>query len=135
MRQTIEENIMSRVYIAGKWDDRDQVITLMSWLNKMSVVVSHDWTAQEHKEETMPEWLRTATMDVAGIRQADFLVAIMDREYVFRGTWVEIGYALALGKTAMLVGAEARKTNFCALPNVRLFKDIYDLKDWWLNGG
>ena len=89
---------MSRVYVAGKWEDREKVRRVQARLRALGDTITHDWT--NSREIDREEALR----DIEGVKQCDMLVAVLSEEYNHRGTWVEIGAALALGRPVYIIG-------------------------------
>ena len=71
----------------------------MSYAKLMGHTITHDWTTNETPSRT-PEILGNfAKLDIDGVVNADCLIAIMDDpEYMYRGTFTEIGAAIAIGK-------------------------------------
>lgn len=92
-----------KIYVAGKWHDKASIRGIMGQLEKLGHQITHDWTKNEIETRT-PEALRYyATLDLAGVDKADILVVIMtDKEYSYRGTFTEIGFAIGKCKPVYL---------------------------------
>jgi nucleoside 2-deoxyribosyltransferase len=121
-----------KYYIAGKFDDHERVHELIEWVDRIGEV-THDWTLLEPVSDKevpiLDEYRRTALLDFQGIDDCDIVVALMDREYIFRGTWVEVGYALAQGKEVVIIGrANAMRCNFSGHPRVSILDNIDEFK-------
>lgn len=92
-----------RIYISGKWADRDQVQNYMVRLAKAGHTITEDWT-QHHHPPSFDEAQRYAMADILGIKNCDAIVVIFERNYRYRGSFIEIGAALALGKPVLILG-------------------------------
>lgn len=76
--------------------------------------ITHEWWLSE--EKTAEQALR----DLQGVQEADAVIAVFTHDdYPYRGTWVEVGYALALGKPVYIVGTAGDQCIFVHHPNVR----------------
>ncbi len=83
-------------YIASGLDNRDQVRRLARLLTEAGWVQTYDWTACDTAEETTVEALqRVAMCEADAVRQADIIIVLSPKG---RGTHVELGMAIALGK-------------------------------------
>jgi hypothetical protein len=97
------------VYVAGKngsAEEKEYIRSAQAQIRKTGLVISHDWTAETVGEtESYYEYLaRCAKLDMDGVRAADVVVALMmDPKYAYRGTFTEIGGALALGRVVVIV--------------------------------
>lgn len=95
-----------KFYVAGKWHDKGTVQNVMREIRTGGHVVTHDWTTYEIKYTDEEERMRiAAAKDIEGVCDCDVLIAIMiDPDYAYRGTFTEIGAAIALGKKAYVIG-------------------------------
>lgn len=97
---------MTRIYFAGKFSNKEKIQEIQDYFineSKNEVEISYDWTRVEETADSILEKkdkLREyAENDLKGIEMADFVVVLLDDvKYPYRGTWVEIGYALGLKK-------------------------------------
>ena len=115
------------LYVAGKWADREKIGNIIKQLQQHGFIVTHNWTRVETKDllKNLTEKTDTkehdvdedghsgftaeymaacAKNDIEGVVEADALLVIMDQpDYPYRGTWTEIGAALALKKPVIIV--------------------------------
>jgi nucleoside 2-deoxyribosyltransferase len=104
-----------KVYIAAPYPERAAAQQVMHRLNDSGIEVTSTWLVQEDKLED-----QYARLDLADVARADVLVALNLPGYENAGTGgrhIEFGYALALGKLIVLVGA--RSNIFHHLSDVR----------------
>lgn len=106
-----------KVYVAGSWDDRwNGPYFVADRLKQYGFEITYEWWFDN---ECGPD---KAARDLQGVRDADILVAVMYPWNTYRGTYVEIGYALALGKQVYILGSGADKCIFTNLPLVKVVK-------------
>lgn len=104
-------------YLAGKYADRDGSMgARRDQLVDMGFRVTHDWMTHELPGPRTPEVLGDyASHDIQGVQDADVVVVAMDDPaYAYRGTFTELGAAIALGKPILLYacpGPAVWKTN------------------------
>jgi len=102
-------NKIQNIYVAGGWKDRKEIHkTMILPLVEKSFHITHDWTSIEtdvcNRTVEMQRWY--ADMDMKGVQNADAVIVHMrDPQYPYRGTWTEIGAALALGKPVYIFAA------------------------------
>ncbi len=101
-----------RVYVASKFEDRARASQIMNRLTAVGHVVTHDWT--QSSQFSMAQ----AHHDREGVMTAEALVIIAERDYPFRGTYVELGMALARGIPIYLLGEAMNACIFVLLPEV-----------------
>jgi nucleoside 2-deoxyribosyltransferase len=93
-----------KVYVAGKYGHRDNIQEAMDWFKEQKVEITHEWTKIEKHSEEPSQWGPYAVMDTKGVHASDAVVVIMDDPtYAYRGTWFEVGNAVALGKKVIFV--------------------------------
>lgn len=87
-----------KVYVAGKWSNKDRLVQLMDRLRGLGIEITHDWTKNE-KTTGSPEQLGNfAKLDTNGVKNADLMIAVLDDpSYPYRGTFTELGVALGCG--------------------------------------
>ena len=91
------------VYVAGKWEDKERVRAVMEELIATGHRVTHDWTTEEGSDS----YTERALNDLRGVWFADALVIVaVNTELPYRGTLVELGAALALGKPVYVIGGK-----------------------------
>lgn len=91
-----------KVYVAGKWSDKYSIREIMDRVEKMGGEITYDWTKNISTKchEKLGE---SAKLDINGVVKADYVIFIMtDPNYPYRGTFTELGAALATGKTIFL---------------------------------
>lgn len=87
------------VYLAGKFRDPRIPLYLEELQRIPGISVTHDWTMEKDKPQR-----EAAIFDMEGVSRCDVFVAVMDdMTYDYRGTFTELGGALALGKPILLV--------------------------------
>jgi nucleoside 2-deoxyribosyltransferase len=118
-----------KIYVAGKWDNKNQILQKMIELEKMGHNITHKWPTVE-----VVQGERDAEMalhDVNGVKESELLLVLMDdAEYVYRGTFTEIGVALGLNIKTWIVCPHENaycKTNiFFHHPNIVHFQSWDD---------
>ena len=111
-----------RVYVAGGSDSMPRVQHAVARLRALGITIASTWldvvtatpggaNPRDASEETRAGWSQTDLNEVAG---ADLLWFLTPSPGVTRGAWVELGYALATGKTAVCSG-DTKQSVFCAL--------------------
>lgn len=109
-----------KVYVASKFEEKERVREVMNLLRAVGHEITHDWTQVE-------QFTRLAAMkDLRGVTDADVLVGIFEKPLKYKGAYVELGAALALGKPVYILGDAARKCIFLKHPNVRLGQAAFD---------
>jgi len=96
---------MTKVYVAGKWSDKDIIRKYIDAL-KLLVQVTYDWTrSNEYKSGgSCEEKSMFAYLDAEGVKNADILIVILtDPHYEYRGTCTEMGIAIGLDKPVVLI--------------------------------
>ena len=87
------------VYLAGKFRDPRIPSFIQELRGLAGIGVTHDWTLEKDKPQS-----EAAVFDMEGVVQCDIFVAVMDDlTYDYRGTFTELGAALALKKPILLV--------------------------------
>ena len=112
------------IYIAAPYEMRDEAISVMHWLESQGHEVTSSWLRDGVFANDDP----TARLDLADIDRANLLLALNPSEWRQRGSGgrhVELGYALALGKQVVLVGA--RTNVFHYLDCVRVIERVEEL--------
>ena len=114
---------MAKVFVGGKWENREVVRKFMDRLVAEGHTITHDWTKNE-ETTYRAELAIQALGDLDGVREADFSVFIVeDDKVIYRGVLVEMGAALAWGQRVYLLG-EAQDSNiYSNHPNVTTLKN------------
>ncbi len=113
-----------KIYVAGKWEERNICKGVMAALEDSGCKITHDWTASDEKENLA----QSALDDINGVKNADVLVFIAIEGHHYRGSFVEMGAALALGKPVIVVGA-ATDVETCIFINHPLVTRVDGLGD------
>lgn len=73
-----------------------------------------------------------AMHDLLDVSGCDYLIHFSDKvgEKCGRGKFVEVGYALAIGKRILVCGNDCEKSVFYMMKNVRRFKQLKELTDF-----
>jgi nucleoside 2-deoxyribosyltransferase len=88
-------------YLAGKWDDHVLLETKVTQLERETeYAVSHAWM---RKNVGLSKHF-DAVSDIQGVQRCDVFIAVFtDIAYPYRGTFTELGAALALQKLVIVV--------------------------------
>jgi len=125
-----------KIYVAGKWKEREKVRSIMDMLEARGHIITCDWTKhtlpenieldRAHKEKSFIKdynWAKNghktyAKEDLNGVRTCDVLVAYMpDTDVFYKGAWIEVGIALGLDKKVIIIGKDVT-TVFLSLSNI-----------------
>lgn len=115
-----------KIYLAAPWSEKVLARVLGMILAQQGHLLTEEWW--EHPETTDGvELERQARLDMAAIERADLLILLnlQPRGGETSGKAVEFGYALALGKSLIVVGA--RSNLFHHLPEVHVVPTISKL--------
>ena len=86
-----------KIYIAGKWSEKEKLQKKILDLIAQGHTITHDWTRFESDPNN--SFQSMADHDVNGVINADIYIGIMDDDqYPYRGTFTELGVALATQK-------------------------------------
>lgn len=116
---------MLKIYVAGKWKEREKVRSIMDMFESRGHIITCDWTKHiaPEKIDKDHDWAQNghktyAEEDLEGVKNCDILVAYMpDPDVFYKGAWIEIGIALGLNKKVIIIGKDIT-TVFLGLPNV-----------------
>lgn len=129
-----------KIYVAGKWSERNRVKSIMEALESRKHTITCDWTRHIAPERITKahgdglftksydwskneDWAQNghktyAEEDLEGVRLCDVLVAYMPTPEIFyKGAWIEIGIALGLNKKVIIIGKDIT-TVFLGLSNI-----------------
>ena len=97
-----------KLYVAGKYEERHNIKKLMQEFRRAGNTIVHDWTSSESDIPEGSERNRTiglyAQDDLNAVKICDAIVADMRKDLNYRGSYGEIGIALGLGKTVIILG-------------------------------
>lgn len=109
-----------RIYVASAFQDFPRTREAHAALARMGHTITHDWTIEANNGEKIPRRDRAAS-DLAGVGAADLLL-VLTSERATRGTWCELGAALAWQKIVIVVGPQADLI-FCDLAHASFATD------------
>jgi nucleoside 2-deoxyribosyltransferase len=112
-----------RVYVAGKFADRERVREVQALVRARGHSISWDWTDQGKGQTITPEEQRAiAERDLKGVRDADAFVLVIEQPYIYKGPWVELGAALAFNIPVYVLGEST--CVFLHMPSVHPFEEL-----------
>lgn len=114
-----------KVYVAGKFEDRDIVRQVYRELKSKGHEITLDWTDHEHSKTTS-EQAKWAVEDIEGVKRCDVLIAVLISDYRYRGALIEIGAALALGKRVITLGRNENSSTFLYHPLVTKLDNLWE---------
>lgn len=119
-----------KFYVAGKYQERDYVRLVFRELEKLGHNITLDWTNHDiYPNDAIALKLgQFAADDVEGVRQADAFIGCLLNDHKYKGLWVEMGVALALGKPCYLVGSAG---DSCIFSNHRLVKKFSSFPEFY----
>ncbi|KKN86889.1 hypothetical protein LCGC14_0264510 [marine sediment metagenome] len=79
-----------KLYVAGKYTDRERVSEIMRILEKQGHEIVFDWTKSSNND-----FREVALEDLRAIKEADAFYLVYSNE--LQGAWTELGAALAYG--------------------------------------
>lgn len=129
-----------KLYVAGKWGDREEIDRLMDQLETRGHQITHRWTRFEQHDQgsqtlvdnlpySVDHLSHAAVFDIRGVQEAEMVLVFMtDPKYAYRGSFTEIGCALGLNKQVFVVcpdeNAYCRTNCFFHHPNITCFADV-----------
>jgi len=116
-----------RVYIATKWEAREEAIHLAAIVSQLGCVVMCRWWLETQNTATQ------AVLDLEGVILADVLIILAKRDFPYKGVYAELGAALATDTPVWIVGNSLDSCIFTKHPLVVKFNSVdemlIDLKD------
>ena len=110
-----------KIYVAGKWEDRERCSEIMRVLRGVGYEITCDWTDHKYSDNAYPT--QYCQDDLAGVKNADLYLGIFVADYNYRGALVEMGIALGSGIPVWLFGDKQDSCIFSSHPTVRKFND------------
>lgn len=114
-----------KIYVAGKWSDRDYVKQIMKTLESKGHTITCDWTHHKYEDEAAPQ--KYCQDGVLGVITAEVYVGVFAHEYNYRGALVEFGIALGHGKPCVFLGHQQDGCIFSNHPLVVVVNTIEEL--------
>lgn len=105
-----------KIYLGGSSDDLQRIKDMMFALQLDGHTITHDWTA--HFDEAVKDYVQFAHNDISGIHSADTIILIFEKPLTYRGTFTELGLAIAWRKPVIILGTQADKNIFSRLDNI-----------------
>lgn len=102
-----------KIYIAGKWEEKERVREVMQQLIVAGHSITYDWTKDE---SSFTE--RQALADREGVLEADAFVGVFEKDLRYSGALVEMGIAVARGIPVHILGNAVDGNIFILLPTV-----------------
>ena len=113
-----------KVYVAGKFTDKENIQAKMKNIEKLGCVITFDWTRFEDEDLT-----RAAEKAIIGVKTCDIVIVIMDdKDYSYRGTFTEVGIAIGTNKIIFLYNPN--KDASCDTNVFYHAKEITHFKQW-----
>jgi nucleoside 2-deoxyribosyltransferase len=118
-----KEREKMKFYIASSFDNKEAVRALASFLIKEGFTQTYDWTKNE-RAVTLEDLARIGEEEKNAVISADFFILLLPGG---KGSHVELGIALALGKRIYIYSPEdevndfATATTFYHVSNVKRF--------------
>jgi nucleoside 2-deoxyribosyltransferase len=118
-----ERSEKMKFYIASSFDNKETVRALANRLIEEGFIQTYDWTKNE-RATTVQELARIGEEEKNAVILADFFVLLLSGG---KGSHVELGIALALGKRIYIYSPEdevndfAKATTFYHVSNVKRF--------------
>ena len=97
---------MSKVYIAGKWSEKELAIKRMRELENIGYTITHNWATYDANKESGQaiHFQDMADHDIEGVLTSNMYIGIFDDDnYAYRGTFTELGLALAKKKPIQIL--------------------------------
>lgn len=94
---------MVKIFVSGKFFDKTVIHSFMSTFINLGHEITYDWTVHEMDDITCEKLQQAAISDINGVKACEIhIIIITDPEYVYRGTFAELGCSLGLGKRVMI---------------------------------
>jgi len=93
----------TEIYVAGGYKHRMAIRAFVDTIESTGLYKQpRRWFDVEETDETHAQ---SATADMDAVRSAELVVAVIDDpDYAYRGTWTEVGAAVALNKRVVIIG-------------------------------
>ena len=91
-----------KIYCAGKFQDSERVIHIANILKTNGHFITAEWWIAENQLNP----IEVPFYDFNGVKAADILIVLLDKNLPYFGTLMEIGFALALGKPVYIIGTD-----------------------------
>ena len=109
------------LYVATKWEARSRASEVMNLLRQAGHVITYDWTVSDLETPEQAEF------DLSGVVEADALILMVEHQAQYKGTYVELGAALASSIPVYVVGHGMDKCLFLKHPLVCRVASVHSL--------
>ncbi len=109
-----------KFYVAGKWQDRENVRQLMDSIQGLGHVITYDWTIDEENAAGYP--VVNTINDTRGVQICDAYVGRFVNKNKYQGALVEFGIALGCNKRIFIIGHAVDTCIFTNHPSVQRFE-------------
>lgn len=109
---------MKHVYVATKFERKDEARAVMFKLVQEGFKITKDWTQSVNDSQ------KEADEDLEGVKRADVILVLADKEAVYKGTIFEMGYANALNIPIIVVGDALDKMIFMKCEGVTKVESV-----------
>ena len=130
-----------KIYVATKFEEGPFARKVMESLETAGHTITHDWTVEVQGEvstlvgEEREKFLvKCAQSDLDGVRHCDVLL-LLNHAYG-KGMFTELGFAIALMKTVVIVRPKVANNIFFHLPGCHMVETVgegIDLIQKWTN--
>jgi len=118
-----------KLYVMGKFEDRENVKMLMQFFRSLGHIITCDWT--DHQVTDIGYPVQYSQDDCQGVRDCDVAVGRFIENYHYRGAIAEMGMALVLDKPVWIIGHAIDTMIFAHHPLVRKFDNETQFKYWF----
>ena len=120
------------IYVAGKWEEKQQVRIVQQILRNAGHEITFDWTQQLDVTDEI-DLDEQCKLDIEGVMSADALVAVLvdENKYVCKSSnrYVEIGIAIGAGIPVYILGKPRADFLFRRDITVRILRTTKELTD------
>jgi len=120
---------MTIFYIAGKWEEREQIREIQKALIEKGHEITCDWTYHEKDDPGYP--VTYAVEDIEGVKNCDVYVGVFVSDLNYKGALVEMGAALATFKTVCIIGHAIDSCLFREHPLVGWYDTVEEFLEEW----
>lgn len=118
-----------KLYVAGKYEEREQISKFMDELRAQGHTITCDWTS--HVYATREVHTSYCLDDLKGVKDCAAYIGVFENANRYRGALVELGAALALNKDCFIIGHAEDDCIFMLHPNIWHFRDMRDCLDYF----
>lgn len=117
-----------KIFVSGKFDDKLFIKNKINELQDLGYEITFDWTSFEDNTVNKSIATLAAINDIDGVKNCDVhIIIISDKDYIYRGTFTELGCSLGLNKKILIwcpfEDAFCMSNPFYYHPSIRHFND------------